>query len=307
MDIIRTLQPGAVIFILVGVTVLGGAIGSFLNVVIYRLPAGQSLNRPSSRCPCCGHAIRPWHNIPVFGWLLLRGKCYDCGEPISVRYPVIEAIVAIMFLVVVWMEWFGLRSSFAFPLPEVTEVRRSIFDPLSSFSVLVTSTVLDLMLLTTLLGVGMIEWDRKRVPRSIWLPVIVTSVIFTLFLSWDGNWSLEISKESAKLLGLNAAVGLIMGALLIPSGMINKPTTPPGRLLLSFLCVGLVLNFWVVMFVGFIYVVVQLVEAFLLWIGTFSQGEVSLRKSFPHGLWLWWIIFVSLMFIYLYEPFLQCF
>ena len=76
---------------------LGLAIGSFLNVVIYRVPAGMSVVSPPSKCPNCGHEIRNRHNVPVFGWLVLRGKCADCGAPISPRYPLVEATTSILF------------------------------------------------------------------------------------------------------------------------------------------------------------------------------------------------------------------
>lgn len=72
------------------VAALGLCLGSFLNVVIHRLPLNQSLMRPRSRCPACGRSIRPWHNLPVLGWLLLRGRCADCGASISPRYPLVE-------------------------------------------------------------------------------------------------------------------------------------------------------------------------------------------------------------------------
>ncbi len=77
--------------------VLGLAVGSFLNVVIYRVPAGESIVSPPSKCPRCGSQIRNRHNVPVVGWLVLRGKCYDCGLPISPRYPVIEAVTGLAF------------------------------------------------------------------------------------------------------------------------------------------------------------------------------------------------------------------
>lgn len=70
--------------------ILGSAIGSFLNVVIYRVPLGKSIISPPSSCPKCGARIKPWHNIPILGWIILGGKCASCKEPISVRYPVIE-------------------------------------------------------------------------------------------------------------------------------------------------------------------------------------------------------------------------
>jgi leader peptidase (prepilin peptidase)/N-methyltransferase len=85
--------------LLVWLTAVGGCIGSFLNVVIYRLPRRESLSHPPSRCPHCGHAIRWRHNVPVLGWLLLGGKCWDCRAPIAVRYPVVEAAVAFVFFV----------------------------------------------------------------------------------------------------------------------------------------------------------------------------------------------------------------
>jgi len=78
---------------------LGLVVGSFLNVVIYRVPAGESVVSPPSKCPRCGHAIRNRHNVPVLGWLILGGKCADCGNPISVRYPIVEFVTGALFVV----------------------------------------------------------------------------------------------------------------------------------------------------------------------------------------------------------------
>jgi leader peptidase (prepilin peptidase)/N-methyltransferase len=83
-------------------TLLGLAVGSFLNVVIYRVPRGESVVSPGSHCPRCGREIRNRHNIPVLGWLLLRGRCFDCGLPISVRYPLVEAGTGALFALVTW-------------------------------------------------------------------------------------------------------------------------------------------------------------------------------------------------------------
>lgn len=82
------------------ITLLGLAIGSFLNVVIYRVPAHESLVRPASHCPACGHRIRNRHNIPVLGWLLLGGRCADCRAHITVRYPLVELLTAALFVAV---------------------------------------------------------------------------------------------------------------------------------------------------------------------------------------------------------------
>jgi leader peptidase (prepilin peptidase)/N-methyltransferase len=83
------------------VFVLGACIGSFLNVVIYRVPNELSL-LPSSKCPTCEKPIRFYHNVPILGWLFLRGKCADCSGRISVRYPAIELLTALVFCLVYW-------------------------------------------------------------------------------------------------------------------------------------------------------------------------------------------------------------
>jgi leader peptidase (prepilin peptidase) / N-methyltransferase len=92
--------------------VLGAAVGSFLNVVAYRLPRGLSLVRPASRCPSCEAPIRPYDNVPVLSWLALRGRCRSCRAAISARYPVVEAVtIALCALVVLVKEpepWLGL-------------------------------------------------------------------------------------------------------------------------------------------------------------------------------------------------------
>jgi leader peptidase (prepilin peptidase)/N-methyltransferase len=92
--------------LLVPLGVLGLVVGSFLNVVIHRVPAGMSILRPGSACPACGHPVRAHDNVPVLSWLLLRGRCRDCGEPISPRYPAVELATAALFVVVGWQ--FGL-------------------------------------------------------------------------------------------------------------------------------------------------------------------------------------------------------
>src|SRR6476659_3105244 len=84
--------------ILVGV--LGLLIGSFLHVVIHRVPLGLSVVSPGSHCPSCERPVRTQHNLPVLGWLLLRGRCHDCGAPIPARYPLVELLTGVLFVVV---------------------------------------------------------------------------------------------------------------------------------------------------------------------------------------------------------------
>jgi len=81
--------------------ILGAIVGSFLNVVAYRLPRGESLAHPPSRCPSCGKPVKPYDNIPVLSWLLLRGRCRHCKQPISARYPIVEAGTGLLCALVV--------------------------------------------------------------------------------------------------------------------------------------------------------------------------------------------------------------
>ena len=93
---------------------LGAVLGSFLNVVAWRLPRQESLVRPASRCPSCATPIKPWHNLPVVGWLVLRGRCASCSARISPRYPVVEGATAALLVAVVLAErhsdrvWLGV-------------------------------------------------------------------------------------------------------------------------------------------------------------------------------------------------------
>jgi len=88
------------LFVQLAALSLGLVIGSFLNVVIARLPKGESIVSPRSRCPKCRKPIRPWDNIPVLSWFLLRGRCRDCGKKISWRYPLIEASAGVLLWLV---------------------------------------------------------------------------------------------------------------------------------------------------------------------------------------------------------------
>jgi len=87
-------------FVPIGVVlfIFGIMIGSFLNVVIYRIPKNESIVFPSSKCQSCGNALKWYHNIPIFSWIFLRGKCAFCGDKISAQYPVVEFITGVIFV-----------------------------------------------------------------------------------------------------------------------------------------------------------------------------------------------------------------
>ena len=96
MDILIANATGVIVF------ALGASVGSFINVVVYRLPAGLSVLWPRSRCPRCLHQLGNGENVPVLGWLWLRGRCRHCSCKISVRYPVVEAVTGLLFLLNFW-------------------------------------------------------------------------------------------------------------------------------------------------------------------------------------------------------------
>lgn len=121
---------------------LGMLIGSFLNVVIWRVPRGESVVQPPSACPACGHGIRPRDNVPVLSWLLLRGRCRDCGARISVRYPAVEAACGGLFAV------FAARFGADWELPAY------------------------LYLAAVGLALALIDLDTKRLPDVLTLPSV---------------------------------------------------------------------------------------------------------------------------------------
>jgi leader peptidase (prepilin peptidase)/N-methyltransferase len=108
---VAPIEPFATAFVFA----VGLVLGSFLNVCIHRLPLGESVVSPRSRCPRCGAAVRAWQNVPIVSWLLLRARCATCRAPISWRYPAVEALTGLMVVAL----WRGLGPSFAFGIAAV--------------------------------------------------------------------------------------------------------------------------------------------------------------------------------------------
>ena len=92
--------------------ILRAMIGSFLNVVIHRLPREQSIVFPNSSCPRCHVQIKPYDNIPILSFLILRGQCRACGAPISARYPAVEALTGLLFAAVTWHDGWSFALGF---------------------------------------------------------------------------------------------------------------------------------------------------------------------------------------------------
>ena len=162
--------------------VAGLIAGSFFNVVIARLPRHESLVRPGSHCPHCGHAVRPYDNVPVLSWLILRGRCRDCGEPISARYPLVELLTAALFAAVV------IDSG----------ADRHVW--------------LGLALVCVLVPVAFIDLDHRIIPNAIVLPGAVAAVAIVA--------ATEPSKLPEHLIAGVAAAGFFLVAVLAyPRGM----------------------------------------------------------------------------------------
>lgn len=103
-------SPVGVIVGVAAAFVIGAMVGSFLNVVAHRVPLGETVVHGRSRCPACGATIRPWDNVPVLGWLALRGRCRDCGATISARYPLVEAACGGLAAALAAAEAWGARG-----------------------------------------------------------------------------------------------------------------------------------------------------------------------------------------------------
>lgn len=93
--------PAALVIVLAGI--FGAVVGSFLNVVVWRVPRGESIVSPPSHCPACGHELGPAELVPVLSWLALRGRCRHCGVHVSARYPLFELGVGVLFALIAWL------------------------------------------------------------------------------------------------------------------------------------------------------------------------------------------------------------
>ena len=138
------------IFDLLLAGLVGLCVGSFLNVVIYRLPLGQSIVSPPSRCRNCDYLLRWFDNVPVLSWVFLRARCRSCGTPVSWQYPVVELITGALFVLVVWLTPIG-------PL---------VFSRLLLVSILIALFGIDL--------------EHQILPNSITLPGIVIGMLFSV-------------------------------------------------------------------------------------------------------------------------------
>lgn len=153
-------MTAGLVMLLVFAGLLGLAIGSFLNVVVYRVPAGRSLT-PDSACPKCGTAIRKRDNIPVLSWMMLRGKCRGCAQPISARYPLVEAGTALAFILV--------TARFGPALVDATTTQDAVAGAIELVAFLVLTGVS--------IALALIDLDTKRLPNVIVVPSLLAGIL----------------------------------------------------------------------------------------------------------------------------------
>jgi leader peptidase (prepilin peptidase)/N-methyltransferase len=211
-------------------TILGLLIGSFLNVVIYRVPRGENIAFPGSHCPSCGHKLSWYHNIPLFSWLFLRGKCAFCAEKISVQYPLVELSTAILWLVL----FLKIGAVWWFPFVAV------------SFTALLALSVIDLKYYAVPDSVNFVGLAAAivspRLFRLDWTNSLIDAAIAAgglWFLAWViskaarkeamGGADVIVAGTMAALLGFpNFFVALFLSAILaiIPSFFAKDTMVP---------------------------------------------------------------------------------
>jgi len=241
-------------FVAVLATVLGLVVGSFLNVVVYRVPAGVSVASPASACPACGTPIRRRDNVPVLSWLILRGRCRDCSEPISSRYPLVELATALLFCAVAAALW--------------------TIGGTPTGTTLLTIALLYLMAISVALA--LIDLDTHRLPNVIVLPAyLVLGVLLTGASAATGDWGALLRG----VLGMLVLGGTyLVLAVAVPNGMGFGDVKLAG-----------VLGF-VLAYLGWGSLAVGAFAAFLLG-GTFAVALVLARRArrgngIPFGPWM---------------------
>lgn len=186
----------------------GACVGSFLNVVIYRLPAGKSIVTPPSACPHCGNTLRMWENIPVLAWFFLGGKCARCKTPISFQYPAIELLTALLFLA----------------LPMVyyhTDMHQSFADVglAGSWPIL----IVHLMLIAALIAATMIDIRHYIIPLGIpYVIVVLAMVVYPVAAYWNVEFRhvVELPSAGGVRVALGGLFGLILANLLLRFGVL---------------------------------------------------------------------------------------
>ncbi len=243
-----------------GVGVFGALIGSFLNVVVHRVPLGLSVVSPASRCPSCSTAIRPADNIPVVSWLLLRGRCRTCDAPISVRYPLVELLTALAFA--------GVALLFGPAIVAATDA--------PSIGAAIIVLIAFLYLAAVSIALAAIDLDTHRLPNAIVVPSYLVGVVLLGGAALLAADPISFARSAA---GAGILFALYMAlALISPRGMGMGDVKLAG-------VIGLYLG-WV----GWSALAVGALAAFLIGglvgIGLILARRASRSTGIPFGPWM---------------------
>ncbi len=232
--------------LLVGCALSGLAIGSFLNVVVYRVPAGLSVARPRSACPGCGQAIEPRDNIPVLSWLLLRGRCRGCREPISLRYPALEALTAVLFLAA------AFRFGWSPTLPAV------------------------MVFFAGLVALAAVDVERYLLPKKIVYPTgAMVGAILVIATAVQGQWS---------RLAVAAACGGVAFGLFFALNYANPAWLGFGDVRLAAV-IGVMLGWLGVAYVLLAFLIANLAGIVVMG-ALMGAGKAGRKTKMPYGVFL---------------------
>ena len=250
----------------------GSCVGSFINVVAWRLPREESVVWPGSHCPHCGHSVQ-WHdNIPVIGWLALRGQCRDCRQPISTRYPVVEAVTAGLWLSTLWAVGFNGGS----PATDATTALITLGG--------------GVLLISLLMPLVLIDMDHLWLPEPICRAGVITGLVATALVTAFGqaqNTSLLFNHLLASACGLLALEALSA----LAERIVGQPALGLGDAKLAAMAGawlginGLGVAMGIAVFAGALFGVVARIS-----------GHLKPREPFPFGpfialgIWLVWLM-----------------
>ncbi len=222
--------------------VLGALVGSFLNVVIYRLPEGLSIVTPPSACPQCHHRLAWYDNVPVFGWLWLSGRCRYCRMQISKQYPIIEALCALLFFAMFWANYLAGTSG---PLSFILDANYQPLDQVTLLEQTWPILVVQWVMIAALLASVMVDAKLFIIPLELpWLATLVCLIGLPLSIwyfphtqSWVNRPAPDqmIPAISGPWLGaaLGALAGLILANLLLKKGIIPHGFSPEEEIALQ--------------------------------------------------------------------------
>jgi leader peptidase (prepilin peptidase)/N-methyltransferase len=187
--------------------IIGACIGSFLNVVAYRMPRGMSIVWEPSHCPACGRPIRPRDNVPVLGWLTLRGRCRDCGKAISPRYAIVEATMGAVFFALAYVELFSGGANL--PSGPTVAARGSWETVWNPQWPLIVAYAFHAAMLCVLMCAALISHDEEIVPyRLIGFGGVA---VLAAIMAWRFDHALPLPGVGGVHAGVEAAVGLAGG------------------------------------------------------------------------------------------------